>query len=45
MSIRKDVIGGWPDSVNQFTAEGRSELQNEAFSFMQKLLKWRQGMK
>ncbi|HOV35526.1 MAG TPA: glycoside hydrolase family 13 protein [Dysgonamonadaceae bacterium] len=42
--IRKDVPGGWPDdSVNQFTAEGRSELQNEAFDFMQKLLKWRQG--
>jgi glycosidase len=42
--IRKDVPGGWPDdSVNQFTAEGRSELQNEAFNFMQKLLKWRQG--
>jgi glycosidase len=44
--IRKDVPGGWPDdSVNQFTAEGRSELQNEAFNFMQKLLKWRQGNK
>ncbi len=42
--IRKDVPGGWPnDSVDQFTAEGRSELQNEAFNFMQKLLKWRQG--
>ena len=42
--IRKDVPGGWPgDSVNQFTAEGRSALQNEAFDFMQKLLKWRQG--
>ncbi len=42
--IRKDVPGGWPgDSVNQFTAEGRSELQNEGFNFMQKLLKWRQG--
>lgn len=42
--IRKDVPGGWPgDSVNQFTAEGRSKLQNEAFNFMQKLLKWRQG--
>lgn len=42
--IRKDVPGGWPeDDVNWFTADGRDSLQNEAFRFMQKLLKWRQG--
>jgi glycosidase len=42
--IRKDVPGGWPeDDVNWFTANGRDSLQNEAFRFMQKLLKWRQG--
>ena len=42
--IRKDVPGGWPDDkVNWFTADGRDSLQNEAFGFVQKLLKWRQG--
>ncbi len=42
--IRKDVPGGWPeDDVNWFTADGRDSLQNEAFGFMQKLLKWREG--
>ena len=42
--IRLDVPGGWPgDKENHFTKEGRSDLQNEAFDFMQKILKWRQG--
>jgi glycosidase len=42
--IRKDVPGGWPeDDVNWFTANGRDSLQNEAFRFMQKMLKWRRG--
>jgi glycosidase len=42
--IRLDVPGGWPgDKQDQFTANGRSTLQNEAFGFLQKLLKWRKG--
>ena len=43
-NIRLDVPGGWPgDKVNNFTPEGRTVLQNEAFDFLQKLLKWRKG--
>ncbi len=42
--IRRDVPGGWPgDTINQFTAEGRDKIQNEAFDFLSKLLHWRQG--
>lgn len=42
--IRLDVPGGWAeDKENHFTREGRSDLQNEAFDFIQKLLKWRKG--
>ena len=40
--IRLDVPGGWPgDAVNQFEASGRTDIQNEAWNYMQKLLKWR----
>ena len=42
--IRLDVPGGWPgDKVNQFTREGRDDIQNEAFDFMSNLLHWRRG--
>lgn len=42
--IRLDVPGGWPgDVVNQFEASGRTDIQNEAWNYMQKLLKWRKG--
>ena len=42
--IRLDVPGGWPgDKVNQFEPSGRSAVQNEAWTFMQTLLKWRKG--
>ncbi len=42
--IRLDVPGGWPgDKVNQFTSEGRDDLQNEAFDFLSNLLHWRKG--
>jgi len=42
--IRLDVPGGWPgDTINQFTAEGRDAIQNEAFDFLSKLLHWRQS--
>lgn len=43
-NIRKDVPGGWPgDAVNQFEASGRSPIQNEAWNYLQTLLKWRKG--
>lgn len=42
--VRRDVPGGWPgDPVNQFEASGRTPIQNEAWTFMQTLLKWRKG--
>lgn len=42
--IRLDVPGGWAgDKVNQFKASGRTAVQNEAWTFMQTLLKWRRG--
>ena len=42
--IRLDVPGGWPgDKVNQFEPSGRTAVQNEAWTFMQTLLKWRKG--
>lgn len=40
--MRKDFPGGWPnDSVNCFTAEGRSESQNEVFEYYKNILNWR----
>jgi glycosidase len=40
--LRKDFPGGWPgDTVNQFSKGGRSDMQNEAWDYMQKLLQWR----
>ena len=42
--IRLDVPGGFPgDSRNEFTAAGRSEMQNEAFEFISRLAGWRRG--
>jgi glycosidase len=42
--VRRDVPGGWPgDKIDQFTAEDRDEMQNEAFNFLQHLLHWRQN--
>ena len=42
--LRKDFPGGFPrDKQNAFTAEGRTELQNEYFNFTRKLLRWRRG--
>lgn len=40
--IRLDVPGGWAgDKENHFAREGRSDLQNEAFDYLQKILTWR----
>ena len=45
-NLRKDFPGGWPgDAINAFTKEGRTDMQNEAWDFMQKLLRWRKGNK
>lgn len=42
--IRTDFPGGWAgDTRNAFTPEGRTPLENEAWNYMQKLLRWRQG--
>ena len=42
--VRKDVPGGFPgDTTSEFTAEGRSELQNEAFDFLKNIAHWRRG--
>jgi glycosidase len=41
-NLRKDFPGGWDgDTTSRFTMEGRSELQNEAWDYMRKLLRWR----
>ena len=42
--VRLDFPGGWPDDkLNSFVPEGRSDLQNEAFDYMRKLLNWRKN--
>lgn len=40
--VREEFPGGWPDhKVNAFEKKGRSEIQNEAFYFIQSLLNYR----
>ena len=40
--VRQDFPGGWAnDSINAFSAKGRTSVQNEYFNFMSKLLNWR----
>lgn len=42
--IRLDVPGGWQgDKIDQFTREGRDDIQNEAFDFLRNMLHWRKG--
>ncbi len=42
--IRLDMPGGFPgDAKDEFTAAGRSDLQNEAFDFLSRILNWRKG--
>ncbi len=42
--IRQDFPGGWEeDSINAFTKEERTEIQNEYFDFTSKLLQWRKN--
>lgn len=45
-ALRQNFPGGWPDDTNNaFTAEGRTELQQQYFDFTRKLLQWRKGNK
>lgn len=40
--IRTDFPGGWAgDPKDAFTPEGRTDLQNEAWNYMKKILNWR----
>jgi len=42
--LRRDFPGGWNgDATNAFAASGRTPQQNEAYNYIQKLLKWRKG--
>ncbi len=42
--VRKDFPGGFPgDTHNCFTADGRTKQEQEIFSWLSKLLYWRQG--
>ena len=42
--IRRDFPGGWKgDSINAFSANGRTTVQNEYFNFLSKLLNWRKN--
>jgi glycosidase len=45
-NIRKDFPGGWTgDPKDEFTKEGRSEIQNEAWDFLRNLMNWRKDNK
>lgn len=44
--IRKDFPGGWKDDkINAFSKEGRTDKENTAFDYLQKLLHYRQNHK
>ncbi len=41
---RKDFPGGWPgDARNTFTAQGRTDKENDMFNYLQKLLVYRKS--
>ena len=43
-NVRKDFPGGWThDKHNAFTAEGRTQAENQMFNWVSRLLHWRQG--
>lgn len=43
-NVRKDFPGGFPgDKHNCFTAEGRTKAEQDMFTFLSRLLHWRQG--
>jgi glycosidase len=40
--LRKDFPGGWQgDKTDAFSKSGRTDMQNEAWDYLQKLLQWR----
>lgn len=42
--LRNDFPGGWAeDTINMFERSGRSDLQNQAFDFLRKILQWRKN--
>lgn len=42
--VREDFAGGWKeDKVNKFTAEGRSDKENDAFNYVRKLANYRKN--
>jgi neopullulanase len=42
--VRHDFPGGWKgDSINAFSANGRTAAQNERFDYLTKLLNWRKN--
>ena len=42
--VRKDVKGGFPgDTSSEFTPEGRTQLQNEAFDYLSRIAHWRRS--
>ena len=42
--VRRDFPGGFPgDKHNAFTKEGRTKEENQMFSWLSRLLHWRQG--
>ena len=43
-NVRKDYPGGFPeDTHNCFTKEGRTKAEQDMFSWLSRLLHWRQG--
>ena len=43
-NVRKDFPGGFPgDKHNAFTQEGRTQAENQMFSWLSRLLHWRQN--
>jgi len=45
-SIRKDVVGGWPeDNRNTFTKEGRTPQEEEMYTYLKTILDWRRDAK
>ncbi len=43
--IRLDMPGGFPgDTTTVFSHYGRNDIQNEAYTFISSLLKWRKGL-
>lgn len=42
--VREDFPGGWADDkVNKFTAEGRNEIENDAFNYVRTLANYRKN--